>query len=116
MPAEPWLNITGSRYDPLVRVGSSTTGGVEPNIANELAEEKKLIMQDKSFVGLGNLIPKETLKASTYVPATGATGAASGASGMKMKDSKAIVDGVALAMLKRLENVKATEGRKLFPS
>ena len=71
--------ITGSRYDPLVRVGSSTTGGVEPNIANELAEEKKLIMQDKSFVGLGNLIPKETLKASTYVPATGATGAASGA-------------------------------------
>ena len=69
-------------------------------------------MQDKSFVGLGNLIPKETLKASTYVPATGATGAASGASGMKMKDSKAIVDGVALAMLKRLENVKATEGKK----
>ena len=101
--------ITGSRYDPLVRVGSSTTGGVEPNIANELAEEKKLIMQDKSFAGLGNLIPKETLKASTYVPATGA---ASGATGMKMKDSKAVVDSVATAMLKRLENVKATEGKK----
>merc|ERR1711871_355205 len=37
--------ITGTRYDPLVHVGSSTTGGVEPSIARELAEEKKLILQ-----------------------------------------------------------------------
>ena len=70
-------------------------------------EEKKLIFSDKSFAGLRDLIPNDTLSAAA-APSTGGTGSASGASGT----AKAAIDNIANTMLTKLEQAKATEGKK----